>query len=444
MTRPNLKILAALACLAILACDDEPNAKSRPRFDADGGSDAGPEWSDRPAYAVISSDFSSTSVSLLAADGKLVADDYLNSGSTQTGLVTALSGDVAMPTVSGERHVMVLIDRLKTDVITRVDLSSGDVLGQVKTQTPVDQQTDTAFSSNPQDYIRIGDDAAWVSRSEPNLDPDADEIDRGNDLLRIDPRTMQRTDDRIDLSPLNASASRTDPMTGKEEVVDTYARPGRIVRMGRTLVVGLSRSAFDYSASASGMIAIVDLDKKTVRGLDIEGLQGCSQVLPIPNASDRVLVGCGGIYPTPRDSAGIAIVRMLSGDAAVISSWKVKDHDEAPAISEGYVALDAHTLGATANAFVPGEGDSVFGTIDLETGEFTQRLSTPAGGTFGTPLYDATSGRLFVPDASADADLRPTAGVRVLVRGDDDRFEETDVIEVAKDTGLPARHVFRL
>ncbi|HET6334990.1 MAG TPA: hypothetical protein VFG30_17315, partial [Polyangiales bacterium] len=94
--------------------------------------------------------------------------------------------------------------------------------------------------------------------------------------------------------------------------------------------------------------------------------------------------------------------------------------------------------------FVPGDSDSVFGTIDLESGDFTTLLSTPAGGTFGTPLYDAESGKLFVPDSSVDGDLRPTAGVRVLERSDDGAFEETNVLEVAKDTGLPARHVFRL
>jgi hypothetical protein len=434
--------LACVACLAILACDEEPKSKSRPTFAADGGADAGLDATSRgPAYAVISSDFSATSVSLLAADGDIVADDYLNSGSTESGLVTALSGDVEMPTRSGERGVMVLLDRFKTDVVTRVELSSGDILGQVQVHGTADED---AFTANPQDYLRIDATTAWVVRGEPNLDPDAAESDRGNDLLRIDPSEMKRTDDRIDLSALNGRATRVDPMTGAEEEVDVYARPGRLARIGDTLIVGLGRSAFDFSAVGSGMVAVVNLKNKAVSGLPIDDLRGCSHVEPIPGATDRVLVGCGGMYPTPRDNAGVAIVRVSNGKASVTRSWRASEHADAPAISEGYVAIDANTVGGSLNGFVAGDADSVFGILDLESGELTTVLSTPAGGTFGTPLYDADSGRLFVPDSSVDGDLRPTAGVRVLERGDGGVFEQTNILEVAKDTGLPARHVFRL
>jgi hypothetical protein len=436
------KLSLLLMCFALFACDEEPASKARPRFeDSDAGPDAEVELG--PRYAVISSDFSATSVSLLDADGEVVADDYLNSGSTASGLVTALSGDVEMPMRSGERGVMVLIDRFKADVITRIELSSGDVLGQVQVRGDGAADGD-AFSANPQDYVRV-DDAAWVARNQPNLAAGAPEADRGNDLLRIDPQTMKRTDERIDLSSLDGRATRTDPMTGAEEEVDVYARPGRMVRVGDLLIVGLGRNAYDYSASASGMVAVVRLKSKSVDGLEIEGMQGCSHVSAIPGESDLVLVGCAGVYPSPRDSAGVAILRVAHGKASVARTWRAKDHDAAPVLSEGFVAIDADTFAGARNGFVGGEDDSVFGTIDLESGEFARLMSAPAGtGTFGTPVFDAASGRLFVPDSSVDGDMRPTAGVRVLKRDHAGGFEETGVIEVAKDTGMPARHVFRL
>jgi hypothetical protein len=437
------KLSLLLTCLALLACDEEPTAKSRPRFEE---SDAGPdaEVESGPRYAVISSDFSATSVSLLDKDGEVVADDYLNSGSTTTGLVTALSGDVEMPMNSGERGVLVLLDRFKTDVITRVELSSGDVLGQVQVRSG-DAAEGDAFTANPQDYVRVDDETAWVVRNQPNLAPDAPESDRGNDLLRIDPKTMERSDDRIDLSSLDGRATRTDPMTGVREEVDVYARPGRMVRVDDVLVIGLGRNSYDYSASASGMIAVVSLKTQAVVGLELEGLQGCNHVSTIPGESDRVLVGCAGVYPSPRDSAGVAIVRVRNGKASVARTWRAKDHEDAPVVSEGFVAIDADTFAAARNGFVASDGDSVFGAVDLESGEYTQLLSTPAGtGTFGTPLFDAQSRSLFVPDSSVDGDMRPTAGVRVLERDGEGVFEETGVIEVAKDTGMPARHVFRL
>lgn len=443
MKTPNL--IAPLLCLALFACDEEPESKARPRFKtSDAGPDAEVETRDGPHYAVISSDFSATSISLLAADGEVVADDYLNSGSTESGLVTALSGDVEMPMRSGERGVMVLIDRFQADVITRVDLESGEVLGQVRVRGDATAEGD-AFTANPQDYVRIDDETAWVVRNQPNLAPDAPESDRGNDLVRIDPSSMERTEDRIDLSSLNAKATRVDPMTGAEEEVDVYARPGRVARIGDTLVVGLGRNAYDFSASASGMVAVVQLKTKAVVGLEIEDMQGCNHVSAIPGAADRVLVGCAGVYPSPRDTAGIAIVRVASGKASVVRTHRAKDHDDAPVLSEGFVAIDADTIAGARNGFVAGDEDSVFGVVDLESGAFTSLLSTPAGtGTFGTPAFDAERGMLFVPDSSVGADMRPTAGVRVLERDEDSEFEQTRTIEVAKDTGMPARHVFRL
>lgn len=445
MKKLSLTLFAPIACLALLACDEEPGEKLRPRFeDEDAGPDAETDTGTVPRYAVISSDFTATSVSLLAANGDVVADAYLTSGSTESGLVTALSGDVEMPMRSGERGVMVLLDRFQTDVVTRVDLESGDVLGQVQVRGDAEAGGD-AFTANPQDYLRIDDDTAWVVRNQPNLAPAAPESDRGNDLLRIDPSSMERTEDRIDLSSLNARAMRTDPTTGKAEEVDVYARPGRMARIGDTLIVGLGRNAYDFSASASGMVAVVALKTKSVVGLEIDGMQGCSHVSTIPGATDRVLVGCAGVYPSPRDSAGVAIVRVASGRATVAQTYRAKDHEAVPVLSEAFVALDANTFAAARNGFVAGDEDSTFGSVSLKSGEFTSLLTTPAGtGTFGTPVFDAESGTLFVPDSSVDADMRPAAGVRRLERDQDGTFEETRTIEVARDTGMPVRHVFRL
>jgi hypothetical protein len=138
-------------------------------------------------------------------------------------------------------------------------------------------------------------------------------------------------------------------------------------------------------------------------------------------------------------------VRVRNGKASVARTWRAKDHEAAPVVSEGFVALDADTFAAARNGFVAGDDDSTFGLVDLGSGEFTQLLSTPAGtGTFGTPLFDAANGRLFVPDSSVDGDMRPTAGVRVLERNDAGEFDQVRMIEVAKDTAMPARHIFRL
>ena len=394
-------------------------------------------------FAVISSDWSATSVSLLGLDGALLADDYLTSGSKESGLVTALSGDVELPTRSGEQGVLVLIDRYKTDVITRVRISDGTILGQVKTHTPPTQATRNAYTSNPHDYLRIDDSTAWVTRNQPNLDPSIPDIDKGNDLLRIDPAKMERSTERIDLSSLNTRGTRKDPDTGADEEVDVFARPSRMTRVGNTLIVGLGRSAFDFTAFGSGMVAIVDLDTKSVEGLPIEGLSGCTSVKPIPDNNTDVLVGCGGQYKKERETAGVAVVHVADGKATISNSWRAVDHADQPALSTGFVALSDTLIVAVSNKYA-GSEPSVFGTLSLETGLFTELLAIPAGtGSFGTAHFDDETGLLLVPDASVDGDKRPTAGVHRLEQSSTG-FERVGMTRVSASTAMPARHVLRL
>jgi len=437
---------ALLTMPALYACDDEPVAKPRPTFEADAGSGYRDAKVTRegPQYAVVSSDWSASSVSLLDLAGKVVADDYVHSGSTESGLVTTISGDVDLPTQSGEQGVLVLIDRFKSDVITRIRLSDGEVLGQLKTHTPAEQDTTSAFSSNPQDYVRIDEHTAWVTRSQTNLDPSAQEIDRGDDLLRIDPSSMERTDERIDLSALRGRATRTDPQTGQDEEVELYAQPTRMARAGDTLIVGLGLAAYDFSAVGPGTVAVIDLESRKVEALELEGLKGCTRVSPVPGTTDRVLVGCSGDYSQPGESEGVAIVRVSGGNASIEKSWKLSDHADGPALSGSFAALDASTITAAANSFVGAEADSVFGVVDLDSGAFTELLSIPAGGgTFGIPLFDADTQKLFVPDARLDSDMRPTAGVHIFDR-DAEGLHEAELVKVAQDTALPARYVYPL
>ncbi|HEX6240287.1 MAG TPA: hypothetical protein VFZ61_05320, partial [Polyangiales bacterium] len=306
-----------------------------------------------------------------------------------------------------------------------------------------EQGSSSGFSSNPQDYLRIDDETAWVSRYQPNLDPGAAEIDRGNDLLRIDPSKMERTDERIDLSQFNTKVTRVNFETKKEEEVDIYAKPSRITRVGDTLVVGLMRSDLAFSANASGMIALVDLKTRKVTGLDLPGMQGCTKVAPIPGDDERVLVTCGGDYLDVRGTAGFAIVQVKGGKATLEESWVAKEHADAPALSGCSVSLGGTLIAAAYSGYAPGD-DSVFGVLDLASGAFDELFTIPGGeGTPGTPLYDADRQLLIVPDASQDGDMRPTGGLRLFAR-DGDEFEESKLLKVAEDTTLPARHVYPL
>jgi hypothetical protein len=438
--QPKLSTFLSFCALAA-ACGDEP-PKARRLQALDGAS---------IAYGAVSSDFTATAISILGPDGEVVADDYIDTGSAPSGLVTALSGDVALPTLSGEKGTLVILDRFKTDVITRIRLSTGELLGQVKTHTPPPEDSKHTYSSNPHDYVYIDANTAWISRHEPNLDPDVPAIDRGTDLLRINPSTMERTDERIDLSTFNGKVTRVNLDTMKEEEVDVYARPSSIVRVGNTLVVGLARLALDFSAEGTGAVAAVDLTTKKVVGLELEGLENCDILVPVPGAADRVIVSCtGSTLGDTRGTAGLVELSVANGKATVARSWKAADHASDPISVSNPISLGGSRVAAVAvgsSGFPASDGapaveasPDLLAIVDLDSGKQETLFEADGAYVLGSGVFDAKSALMLVPDASLDKDMRPSAGVhRFKAQGT--AFSELPIVQVATSTGLPVRQI---
>jgi hypothetical protein len=402
------------------------------------------------AFAAVASDRTVTTIALLGPDGKRLRADFVDSGSASAGLVTALSGDVVVPTRSGEPDTLTLIDRYRTDVVTRIDIASGDVLSQIQTQTPNAQGQKTAFSSNPQDYTHVGAHSAWVTRY--NANPAAgDDIDRGNDMLELDETRGTRTGRRIDFSALDVMAERENPDTGKTQRVVALARPSKLVRLGDFAVVGLSRLSAGFDAIGPGMVALVDLEKRSVRGVAIEGLQNCSQVVPVPDDATRVAVACAGfLHADPRPGSGLAILRLQKDELSVEHVFRVADDDEAAMTAFGLVALGGSVVAAVAPGQEPSD-DAKAGAaprfdrlyrVDVATGE--QTLLYEAGGRFvlGDGSYNPRRRLLLVPDASVDGDQRPIAGVHRFAVDERGGVDELDVIAI--DDTLPVWQVMPL
>lgn len=446
-------VSALFLLMGLFGCDDPPSHEPPPTFSDDSGtetSDGGAQDGSvpprkGPAFAVVSSDYTSTAVSLLDWDGTVMADNYVNSTSQRAGLVTALSGDVELPNRSGERGVLVLLDRYKTDVITRLRLSDAEVLGQVKTHAPPPRDSESAYSSNPHDYVYIDETTAWITRYEPNLDPGVPELEKGTDLLRIDPTKMERTEDRIDLSVLNTTGTRLNPDTQMEEEVEVYARPSRMARIGDTLVVGLSRLSFDFSAAGAGAVAIVDLKERKVSGFELEGLQNCGSVAPVPESTDTVLVSCRGHWASDqRAGSGLVLLRVNGGDVEVAQRWSAKDHPEARLAVSSPVALGGTWVAGVENGeWTPDNSGrpDVMVVTDLATGEQRELFQSVGAYVLGSGAFDPVESLLLVPDASTDADKRPTAGVRRFLIRDMDEVEELETIKVAESTTMPVRSI---
>ena len=389
-----------------------------------------------PSFAVVSSDYSETSIAVLGDGLEVIDESWINSGTVFAGLVATLSGDVVLPTRQAGDGSFAIVDRFRTDVVSRFFVPSGELNGQVRTHGEL-----ANYSSNPHDLIFVHEASSWATRYAPNLDPDAAPENEGTDLVEVDPIAMTLTGQRIALSSLNTRGV----VVGTEPPVevDVYARPSRGVLVGATLVVGLDRQSGRFDAAGPGMVAVVDLDDGSVEGLLLgDELASCGHVVPVPDAPSRVVVACTG-FARPfgektqtRASAGIVLLEVDADGASVALVWRAAT-DPASAIAvNGLVALGGSRIAAVDF------GDSAAGTadvlysVDLETGKQRKLHESGAAFEIGSSAYDPGDGRLYVPDAGRNEVLE-------LVL-EEDGATEVGSIRIAPSIGFPPRAVYRL
>ncbi len=380
-----------------------------------------------PAFAVLSTDFTSSAISLLDEDGALVVDEWLTSGSAWPTLVAALSGDVGLPTKQMGDGSIVIIDRFNTDVVSRFDMVTGGLFGQVRTQGT---SSVAAYSSNPHDCVFIDESSAWVSRYEPSFEEDPAPNVAGTDLLEIDPTAMMLTDNRIDLSSFN------------EEVdgVTAYARPDRLVRLGDFLLVGLDGLSADFTAAFRGKVGVVEIATGETTSFSLPGVKACGIVAPVPGFDDRAFVSCRGASPIfdaleQRVTAGLFVIEVdRDGIASIVRSWLPSSDPGAANSVANIVPLNDREVIAVANGDFVTTTDEAY-VLDVETGEQTPLFSVPGSFEIGEGAYNPDSGLLLIPVS--------TEGVR-LYRGDGSAFELIDTIEVSGSAGLGATVVSAL
>lgn len=443
MNTLHIVTLAMFTLASASACTPEMNDAIEGLGDFDAGAnelDASVTRSPR-GYAVTSGDYTVISIALLKPDGTLRTRELLHSGSATTGLVTGLSGDIAIPSNESDPGVLTILDRFRTDVITRLDLATGTVLGQVKTQAP-NAETHDSYSSNPQDYLYIDDATAWVSRYEPNIDAPSDSPDRGTDLLRIDPTQFTRPGERIGFSEWNTQVERAIRGSDETESVTAYARPGAMVLRGGYAVVGIDRFSLAFDAVDQGAVALVDLERqRVVQMLELPGLQACSDLSAVPDDETRVAVACSGFVPRNQRAGSGLVMLVLENDALAIEHiWRASEDPESALTIYGVCALSATEVLVTApGAVEESQPHDVLYRVDLESGE--QHAVLEAGGAFvlGSAAFDPRTQLVLVPDATTDNEGRPSAGVHRFERRDDGEIEELGVTAI--DDVLPSRQI---
>jgi hypothetical protein len=397
-----------------------------------GPDSGGPSAEGLPTFAVVRTDYSTTAIAGLEADGTIWNSAILDSGSVAPGLSTALSGDVVLAEVRPFEGILTVVDRFMTDVLTRYDLRADRVLGQVRTQGS------EAFPSNPYDAARGEAGTVWVSRFGVNLDPEAGPLDRGNDLVEIDLSEFELTGRRVDLSRFDVEVD------GSGEGKVAHARPGAVVRRGNVLAVGLAGLSFEFDAAGPGRLAVVDLQTLDVRGLELpEGLQNCGGVRAIPGTPDLVAVACTGFArpfgdpPQVRASSGVVVVR-VEDDARgrVVRTWRPADDPARPLAVHSVRPLSPTRF--VGNAFgALGDRPDELHSVDMESGDTRSVWRADEAFAIGLSAYDPTSGLLLVPDAS-----RGSGGIhRFGVEAEEISFRGTTTFS---DGPLPPRSVVLL
>ncbi|MCA9531319.1 MAG: hypothetical protein KC543_14420 [Myxococcales bacterium] len=395
-----------------------------------------------PGFAVIATDYTSTSVGLLDGAARPLAESWICSGTTAPGLSATLSGDVVAPTES-EPGVLTLLDR-NAGVVTRVRYDSGEVVGQVGVQAGAGA---TAFQPNPYDMVQVDAQSAWVARFGVNLDPNAAAEDRGNDLVEIDPSTMTRTGRRVSFEAQNGTGTAQTDDGPVEQTV--YARPAAVAKVGGFLVVALVRMSEDFQSSASGQVAIVDLSDLSVAAIALSDdgtLRNCQTAAPVPGVADEVAVGCTGFDPTFADeaavraSAGIVFVKVdgQTGAASVVERWRPAAGDAISVVS--VTPIDATSVVAVDPGVFGESADRLF-LLDVVTRAQAIVRNGTSAFSIGQPAYDADAKLLLVPDA--DAGAVAGAGAVVVYGGDAAGFTKGATVQLAADLALPPRAVYR-
>jgi len=371
-----------------------------------------------PAWAVVTSDFTSTAIALLDDEGALVEEAWVDSGSAEPGIVAALSGDVALPSRPLATGELTLIDRFGVDIVSRFDLTRGTVIAQLDTQLDA-SAGGGGFRANPQDVLLDGG-SLLVSRFQPNLDPGAPELDRGNDLVWVDeggPRA------RIAFDALDTDV----------DGVRIYARPGRMARLGDSLLVGLGRLDADFAISGPGAVAVVSGEPPTVSAIALDGLSNCPELRGNPTG-DAVIVLCAGdTFALAEDRrAGAGVARIVEGRSgpSVSEIWRAVDHPAAPVPTGTPVPLGGARVAVPALGEAAG-GDQI-AVVDLVSEEIAVGYVAEDAFVIGAGGYDPATRLLLVPDANVG-----------ILRFHVDELALTPLapIDVSPCRGLPAREV---
>jgi hypothetical protein len=357
----------------------------------------------------VSSDFTSTNVSVLSPMGAVLSESIISSASAPPGLTTALSGDVVLP-LAPTPGAIVLIDRFPNSVITSVDPSTAAVMHQL----PVG----TGFPANPHDYLAVSPTKAYVPRYENNPHPGKEPDDEGGDLLIVDP-SASRVTGRIPFAPEGA----------------LLPRPDHMIRVGDEVWVSLQRFDADFTMAGDARIVGVSIADDTVAWtLDLPGVASCGGIAIAP-AGDRVALSCSGVLGMggSNDRSAIVLIDATAHPPREVRRFTTAADLGAPLGSTVSFANAGLLVGVALGDMAAHRNDVAF-TLDLDSGATSRLLDAGAAFALGDVRCSPACGEVcFLADAQAN-------GLRVWkVNGK--MLDAQPTVTVDPTIGLPPRAI---
>ena len=372
---------------------------------------------------VVESDYQSSNVSLLDFEGRVLSESLASSSTDSSGFGVRLSGDLVAPDNRANGSQIVLIDRFPAGVLRFVELASARVTAELSVAT--------GFRSNPQDYLPLGPERAYVARYETNSNPGRQAWDEGGDILIVDPSRPAITG-RIDLSvALAGEPSKFTP------------HPARLLNVSGRVFALLAAYANDYSSGTSSRL--VELDPATdsvLSTLVLDGLSGCAALAVSPDERELAVACTGDDLRSNQPKlvgSGLALLDIESAPQ-LSKRFDASDLGNAPVgFGLAYVAPGALLLGTLGHFDDTGASalqDSLL-YLHAASGQVEELLQS-AGEPFtlGGALCAGACGACFVADAK-----RAGGSVLFFAVDADGQFAAPVAIRAETRVGLPPRYL---
>jgi hypothetical protein len=315
-----------------------------------------------PSFAVTLRDKDEAAIGLLDSSGEIVRAVYVDSKTEL--LDRALHDQLAIPSNPELEGVLTVLNKAPADSVLRIDYFNGKVLADVSTRP--DEGED--FAVDPRDYLYLDESHAWVTRYEPNLEPDAEGLSLGDDLLLIEPDNGKLVD-RIDLSSLYEDV-RYEAEDGEMVTALAYARPCSLIGLeDDQAYVGLDRLSADSQAAAPGAGLVLDLDKAKFVTVEFGALRRCGKAVAVAKKRDAVIVSCAGHPLGDRASSGLAYVEIGAGKGVV--KYTFRPEGDTPVAIFSPVSLGGTRVVVTERGELSG-GDDALHLLDLKSGELEE------------------------------------------------------------------------